>query len=167
MSTGINVRRISTWSFVIAIVMLWTLLAGTAAADTEAPFLVSLTREGPLTLNVVTAPAAPTVTLEISENSSGLGLIYVYWILPAGHQVYCVDRSERPIKTGSISCRGRWPSGTGFHIYHEEGTWIINYVALCDRAENCRYYYTADLDLITPAAEREYTVVNNRSPDIG
>jgi hypothetical protein len=166
MSTGINVHRFSAWPFVIAIVMLWTLLPGTAAAvDTEAPFLVSLTREAPLTLNVITPPAAPTVRLEISDNARGLGWFYVYWISPSGHTVNCSDYSEQPIKTGFVSCRGRWPGGAGFNIYHEPGTWTIYLVWLCDRASNCRAYSGAELDAITPAAEREYTVVNNRSPD--
>jgi hypothetical protein len=146
-----------------ALVLVLTLhVAIVDAADTTAPQLLSLARQAPTTVNVVNPPAAMNVRLEISDDSSGMGWMSVSWVSPSGDQsLVKSDFSERPKKSGFVYLQSPL-----FTIFHEPGTWTINYVSICDRANNCAFFSGTTLDAIAPPADREYTVVNNRAPDL-
>jgi hypothetical protein len=131
-----------------------------SAADTDAPHLLSVTKVDPTDLNVGVAPAAATVKLEISDDTSGIAYYYVYWrsVQHTGQQVSTYEYSEFPRKSGFV-----FAQSPRFSIYSAAGDWDLSQVTLCDRAGNCRYYYGADLDAINP--HRKVHVTNTHSPD--
>lgn len=142
--------------------LLATLLSVTAfGADTEAPQLVSLTVLAPTTINVASAPAAPTVRLKITDDETGLGEYFVGWWSPNQMQYqYSYDKSEAPKRSGTVDIQAPL-----FSMYNQPGTWTIYSVHVCDRAGNCRRYDGDEIDAFTES--RSIEVVNSRNPDTG
>ena len=135
----------------------------TLADDATAPELLAAKIVNGRKFNVLSPPAAPTVQVEFSEDSSGLYYVYVQFISPS-HNRYASRSYYSPIpqKRGTLNVQLFPPA---FNFYSEPGTWTLNEVYLQDRAGNGRYYQNADLSAVLSGSP-DIEVTNSRTPDV-
>ena len=107
--------------------------------DTTPPVLVSLSY--PATVNATNGPQTFTVTVDATDNLSGVSYAYVRFASPSGKQTHY----QYLYKSGGTLLAATLTGTITIPQYSEAGAWTLQYLYLYDNAGNIARYTTAAL----------------------
>src|SRR5258708_4244297 len=110
------------------------------ASDTTPPVLTSFTFS-PMSVNTTTTSASVTVTMQATDNLSGVGFTDLVFLSPSGAQATNCSGS---LVSGTI-LNGTWQCTAIVQAFSEPGTWTVEYVQVVDNVGLDSFYSTSDL----------------------
>src|SRR5258706_393361 len=117
-----------------------TTLQVTSQQDTQPPVLTSFTFS-PMSVNTTTTSASVTVTMQATDNLSGVGFTDLVFLSPSGEQATNCSGS---LVSGTI-LNGTWQCTAIVQAFSEPGTWTVEYVQVVDNVGLDSLYSTSDL----------------------
>src|SRR5271165_7633483 len=136
-------------------------LPALATQDKNPPVLTSFTFS-PQSVDVTNGPATFTVTLQATDDLSGVAGAYAVWISPDGtHSV-----GGGLGLTSGTTLNGTWTGTITVPQFVEAGTWNIADLFLEDAANNDKYYYQSDLQALGFPTTLQITSTQDKNPPV-
>ncbi|MGA8433174.1 MAG: hypothetical protein WB729_25355, partial [Candidatus Sulfotelmatobacter sp.] len=145
------------------------LLLGVAAAalpafavqDKNPPVLTSFTYS-PQSVDVTNAPATFNVTIQATDDLSGVNYIGVTWVSPSR-----LNSTGGGLNLSSgTNLNGTWTETFTVPQFVEPGTWTIGQMTLVDNAGNYKYYYQSDLQALGYPTTLQVTSTQDKNPPV-
>ena len=115
-----------------------------AQQDKTPPVLTGFTFS-PMAVNTTTRTATVTVTMQITDDLSGVGYGGVVFISPSGNQMASANCY---VLTSGTHLDGMWQCQTTLPIYSEAGVWTVYSVEVVDNVSNVQNYNTSQLQAL-------------------